>query len=132
MGIAVAGAVFNTQSRSRLQQIPGFTPSMVATGSGGQDLTGLRNIQPPALSREIITAYANGLQVVWIVLAPMAGAGFLAVLGVKGYSLKRDIKQAPQADKPAKVSDPENPQTEETSTVATETPSAEGNQTNRS
>ncbi|TKY87825.1 hypothetical protein EX895_003406 [Sporisorium graminicola] len=114
MGIAVAGAVFNTQSRSRLQVIPGFNPSMVSTGSGGQDLTGLRHIQPPELSREIITAYANGLQVVWIVLAPMAGAGFLAVLGVKGYSLRRDVKNAPQVETKEKVPDPENPLAEET------------------
>lgn len=110
MGIAVAGAVFNTQSKSRLAMIPGFTESMVQTGSGGQDLTGLKNIQPPELSREIIKAYADGLQVVWIVLAPMVGAGFLAVLGVKGYSLRRDVKQTPQTEK-EKVADPENPQT---------------------
>ncbi|KAJ1023459.1 hypothetical protein NDA16_003076 [Ustilago loliicola] len=108
MGIAVAGAVFNTQSRSRLATIPGFMESMVQTGSGGQDLTGLKNIQPPELSREIIKAYADGLQVVWIVLAPMVGVGFLAVLGVKGYSLRRDVKQTPQAEK-EKVADPENP-----------------------
>ena len=110
MGIAVAGAVFNTQSRSRLDRISGFKPSMVSTGSGGQDLTGLRHIQPPELSREIIHAYADGLQVVWIVLAPMAAAGFLAVLGVKGYSLRRNVKQAPQVETPKKVDDPENPQ----------------------
>ena len=116
MGIAVAGAVFNTQSRSRLQRIPGFNEAMVSTGAGGQDLTGLRHIQPPELSREIIKAYADGLQVVWIVLAPMVGAGFLAVLGVKGYSLRRDVKQTPQAETPKKkVEDPENPQPAESS-----------------
>ncbi|GAC93138.1 drug transporter [Pseudozyma hubeiensis SY62] len=113
MGIAVAGAVFNTQSRTRLAKIPGFSPSMVATGSGGQDLTGLRNIQPPELSREIIAAYGKGLQVVWIMLAPMAAAGFLAVLGVKGYSLRRDVKQAPQAETRKKVQDLESAQPEE-------------------
>ncbi|EST04691.1 Major facilitator superfamily [Kalmanozyma brasiliensis GHG001] len=111
MGIAVSGAVFNTQSRSRLAAIPGFTQSMVSTGSGGQDLTGLRNIQPPELSREIITAYADGLQIVWIVLAPMAGAGFLAVLGVKGYSLRRDVQKTPQESK--KVGDLEDPKVED-------------------
>ncbi|SNX85597.1 related to multidrug resistance proteins [Melanopsichium pennsylvanicum] len=109
MGIAVAGAVFNTQSRSRLQAIPGFNESMVSSGNGGQDLTGLRNIQPPELSKEIIKAYADGLQVVWIVLAPMVGAGFLAIWGVKGYSLRRDVKQTPQEDKKEKVQDPEDP-----------------------
>lgn len=114
MGIAVAGAVFNTQSRSRLDRIPGFNPSMVQSGGGGQDLTGLKDIQPPELSREIIRAYANGLQVVWIMLAPMAAAGFLAVLGVKGYSLKRNVKKAPQVETKEKVADPENPQTTET------------------
>ena len=114
--IAVSGAVFNTKSRSRLAVIPGFQQSMVETESGGQDLTGLRNIQPPELSREIIKAYADGLQVVWIVLAPMVGAGLLAVLGVKGYSLRRDIKQTPQTQKD-KVVDPENPKAEPTAEV---------------
>ncbi|KAJ1035728.1 hypothetical protein NDA13_000388 [Ustilago tritici] len=121
MGIAVSGAVFNTQSRSRLAVIPGFQQSMVETESGGQDLTGLRNIQPPELSREIIKAYADGLQVVWIVLAPMVGAGFLAVLGVKGYSLRRDIKRTPQTQKD-KVVDPENPKAEPTAEVENKEP----------
>ncbi|KAJ9480182.1 putative Vacuolar basic amino acid transporter 5 (putative) [Pseudozyma hubeiensis] len=127
MGIAVAGAVFNTQSRTRLAKIPGFSPSMVATGSGGQDLTGLRNIQPPELSREIIAAYGKGLQVVWIMLAPMAAAGFLAVLGVKGYSLRRDVKQASQAETSKKGQDLESAQPEEV-----DTSSAGDNQVNRS
>lgn len=121
MGIAVSGAVFNTQSRSRLAVIPGFQQSMVETESGGQDLTGLRNIQPPELSREIIKAYADGLQVVWIVLAPMVGAGLLAVLGVKGYSLRRDIKQTPQTQKD-KVVDPENLKAEPTAEVENKEP----------
>ncbi len=43
-------------------------------------------------------------------LAPMVAVGFIAVLGVKGYSLRRDVKQAPQVETPKKVSDPENPQ----------------------
>lgn len=120
MGIAVAGAVFNTQSRSRLAKIPGFTPSMVATGTGGQDLTGLGNIQPPELSRQIIAAYADGLQIVWIMLAPMAGAGLLAVLGVKGYSLRRDVKKAPQVGTPKKMVDLENPQTEDAGVPSTD------------
>ncbi len=47
MGIAVAGAVFNTRSRGNLNAIPGYDPSKISTGKGGQDLTGLRKIQPP-------------------------------------------------------------------------------------
>lgn len=99
MGIAIAGAIFNTQSRQRLGQIPGFSESLVSTSSGGQDLTRLRGIQPPELSSGIIHAYADGLQVLWIVLAPLVAVGFLATLGVKGYSLKRNIKQSPDARK---------------------------------
>ncbi|PWZ01326.1 MFS general substrate transporter [Testicularia cyperi] len=98
MGIAIAGAIFNSESRKRLNRIPGYSPSIVQTGKGGQDLTGLKNIQPPELSRQIIVAYADGLKVLWTALAPLVGVGLISVLFVKGYSLRRNIKKAPKAD----------------------------------
>ncbi|EPQ29502.1 uncharacterized protein PFL1_02721 [Pseudozyma flocculosa PF-1] len=115
MGIAISGALFNSEAQKRLERIPDFDPRSILSESGAQDLTGLVKIQPPELSRQVIDAYAKGLQVVWILFAPLAGAGLLAVLGVKGYSLRRNIKRGEEEAKvPAegegegeKVHDPE-------------------------
>ena len=112
MGIAVSGAVFNTGTQRRLNRISSFNPASIQTENGSQDLTGLVDIQPPELSKAVIEAYGKGLQDVWIMYAPIVAVGFLAVLGVKGYSLKRkvttvDHKQAASAGANEKDNDVE-------------------------
>lgn len=88
-GISLAGAIFNSVARTKLGRIDGYnapdSPSSV-------DAEGLVDLQPPDLALSVVSAYAGSIQIIWIAFAPVAGVGFLSVLGVKGYSLKRRVK----------------------------------------
>lgn len=90
MGISVAGAIFNTRAKQLTANIPGYdTPA-----NPSADLRGLVHIQPPSLSREVIHEYGQALNLVWVVLAPIVGAGFLFALPVKAYSMNRQNQAA--------------------------------------
>jgi hypothetical protein len=87
IGITVAGAVFNSGVQSRLKKIPEY--ANMTTSASQTDLRNLVHIQPPALAHQVVAAYGDALQVVWIVLAPIVGIGFLSTLFIKAYSLNR-------------------------------------------
>lgn len=57
------------------------------------DAQNLSKIQPPELANQVIHAYADGLQLIYIAFAPVVGVGLLSVLFVKGYSLKRNVRR---------------------------------------
>lgn len=89
VGIAVAGSIFNSGVMSRVRNIPGYS-SMGASSLHG-DLQHLVHLQPPSLAHDVVFAYGDALRLVWIILTPIVGIGFLASLGLKGYSLNRRI-----------------------------------------
>lgn len=85
-GITIAGSIFNSGVRTHTKGIQGFNGGNHASTA---DLRGLIHLQPPELAQQVVHAYGSALQVVWIVMAPLVGVGFLATLGIKGYSLQR-------------------------------------------
>jgi MFS family permease len=93
VGITVAGAIFNAGVQSRLKNIPEY--ANMGTSASQTDLKNLIHIQPPSLAKEVVAAYGDSLRLVWIVLTPLIGVGFLCSLGIKGYSLNRVINQMP-------------------------------------
>lgn len=90
MGISIAGAIFNARAKSLTAGIQGYTTPQ----NPSADLRGLVNIQPPSLSREVIHEYGQALNLVWVVLAPIVGVGFLCSLPVKAYSFNRQKRTA--------------------------------------
>ena len=52
-GVAIGGTILNNELTKRLSGIPGFTPLSL-----GSDVSGLVNIQPPALQAQVLSAYA--------------------------------------------------------------------------
>ena len=104
IGISVAGSVFNAGVRSKTANITGY--SRAGMSADTSDLRGLVHLQPPQLSYEVVHAYGEALRLIWIVMAPIVGFGFLCSLGLKGYSLSRKIVQ--KQEKEAEVGDPEN------------------------
>lgn len=95
VGITVAGAIFNAGVQSRLKIIPEY--ANMATSASQTDLKNLIHIQPPSLAKQVVAAYGDSLRLVWIVLTPLIGVGFLCSLGIKGYSLNRVVTQQPDA-----------------------------------
>lgn len=91
VGITIAGSVFNAGVRSKTAGIMGYARAGLSADTS--DLRGLIHLQPPELSHQVVQAYGQALRLIWIVMAPIVGFGFLCSLGLKGYSLSRKIVQ---------------------------------------
>lgn len=91
VGITIAGSVFNAGVRSNTAGIMGYARAGMSADTN--NLRGLVHLQPPQLSYEVVHAYGEALRLIWIVMAPIVGFGFLSSLGLKGYSLQRKIVQ---------------------------------------
>ena len=97
VGVAVGGVVFQTSFAGRLREVGSGGLAGVGPGSGNatalaQDASALvQAIQSlPAGSAQrqgIVAAYAEALEVVWAVMAGVAGVAFLVSLLTKGLSL---------------------------------------------
>jgi len=138
-GVAIGGTILNNQLANRLAGIPGFTPISL-----GSDVSGLKNIQPPALQAQVLSAYAayspspsfslglewllicRSIDTIWIVLTPLAATGLACVLVARKYTLKRHVIRVgdqKSGDKPGssgsdeKKVDTEGEQMKEESTV---------------
>lgn len=85
LGIAIAGAIFSARVRSSAAGLQGFMVPENPTAN----IRGIAMLQPPALRRDVTALYADAVRTLWIVLTPIVGVGFLASLGLKGYSLSR-------------------------------------------
>ncbi|PWN98105.1 MFS general substrate transporter [Tilletiopsis washingtonensis] len=105
LGIAIAGAIFSARVRSGAAGLVGFEPPENPTA----DIRGIASLQPLELRREVTVLYADAVRTLWIILTPIVGVGFLASLGLKGYSLSRRNVHAgaEEKDKKADANDPE-------------------------
>jgi hypothetical protein len=63
--------------------------------------------QDVTIRNEYLHAFTKSLATIWIVMTPICGVGFLLVLGIRHYTLKRATRQAGAQDgaKPAKGGD---------------------------
>lgn len=109
VGITVAGSIFNAGVRSRTASIAGYDRAGMSADTA--NLRGIIHLQPPQLAYEVVHAYGGAMRLIWIVMTPIVGVGFLASLGLKGYSLQRKIVQqqekgavAPDVDSAEKTS----------------------------
>ncbi|KAI6150532.1 major facilitator superfamily domain-containing protein [Pisolithus tinctorius] len=51
----------------------------------------IASISNPTIRAEVMHAYARSISTIWLVNTPVSGFGFLAVLCIKAYTLKRNI-----------------------------------------
>jgi EmrB/QacA subfamily drug resistance transporter len=91
VGITVAGSIFNAGVRSKTAGIVGYARAGMSADT--ENLRGLIHIQPHELAVQVVDAYGQAMRLIWIVMTPIVGIGFLASLGIKGYSLKRKVIQ---------------------------------------
>ncbi|KZT58571.1 MFS general substrate transporter [Calocera cornea HHB12733] len=97
IGISIGGAIYQSEVRRRVSQVPGWTPPL------GADLTSnvrqLSDIQPESLKNEVLYAYTRSVSTIWIVCTPLIFTALLISLFVKKYSLKRTVHRG--GDPPA-------------------------------
>lgn len=91
VGISAGGAIYLSILRHRLDDIPGYDDIDVPNGDLINLVGSLPSMQPEELKLSLINAYAESLSYIWIVCTPMVGIGFLLVLCVRVYGMKRII-----------------------------------------
>ncbi|KAL1947869.1 hypothetical protein VTO73DRAFT_13593 [Trametes versicolor] len=93
IGISVGQAIISSELRKRVAKIPNLTidtsPSALT-----QIVRQIPLISDPVQRAALAHAYTRSIGTIWLVSTPMAGVGFLMVLFLRGYSLKRIVRQA--------------------------------------
>lgn len=88
IGVAIGGVVFQNQIKQKLLSYPLLAP-MAATYS--KDSTALvaviKAMQPGVEKTQLVQAYSDALQMIWIVMTVMSGVALVASLWTKGYSM---------------------------------------------
>ncbi|KAF9013990.1 major facilitator superfamily domain-containing protein [Cyathus striatus] len=93
IGISVGQAIFSSVLRRKIAKIPNlnFDTSPAALS---QSVNHLRDIPDAAQRSAVIQAYSKSISTIWIVMTPIIGVGFIMVLFVRKYTLKRTVVQA--------------------------------------
>lgn len=91
VGVAIAGSIFNSGVRSNTSKIQGYNRAGLPADQS--NLRNLIHLQPPELAIQVVKAYSDAIRAIWIVFTPIVGVGFLAVLGIREYSMTRNIVQ---------------------------------------
>ncbi|PWN42246.1 MFS general substrate transporter [Ceraceosorus guamensis] len=89
VGIAVAGAIFNSKVKSGTEGIEGY----VAPADPSSDILSISHLQPLALRNAVTVAYCDAIRLIFIICTPLVGVAFLCTLFVKEYSLQRKVVQ---------------------------------------
>ncbi|KAJ6519489.1 amino acid permease ScVBA-like protein [Mycena sanguinolenta] len=76
VGLAVAGAVFDSRAYSRIP------PQLLINGGSSIDFIQLGNLQPVEFKLEVLHIIATSIQMIWTVCAPCLGLSFLLSLAL--------------------------------------------------
>lgn len=95
MGIAIGGALLNSDWMRRarnIPQLPADAPRRVLN-----DAHYLQTLQPLSLSHEAIYEYSLAVRLIWIVDTPLVVVALISCALVKGYSLRRGVEGGQEA-----------------------------------
>ncbi|KAN0112081.1 MFS amino acid permease [Russula decolorans] len=93
VGIAIGQALYTSILKKKINKIPSLSGFDTSPGALSESVRTLRNLPQPERG-EIIHAYTKSLAAIWIFNTPLVGVGFIMVLFIKAYSLKRMTIQA--------------------------------------
>ncbi|KAH9071142.1 MFS general substrate transporter [Lactarius deliciosus] len=99
VGISVGQAIFTSILKKKINRIPdlnGFDTSPAALSESVRTLHSL----PQPEKGQVIHAYAQSISAIWVFNTPIVAVGFIMVLFMKAYSLKRTTIQGAAHAKP--------------------------------
>lgn len=99
VGISIGQAIYTSILKKKINKIPdlsGFDTSPAALSESVRTLQSL----PQPEKGQIIHAYAQSISAIWVFNTPVVGVGFIMVLFIKAYSLKRTTIQGAAHAKP--------------------------------
>ncbi|KAF8586490.1 MFS general substrate transporter [Ramaria rubella] len=98
VGISVGQAIWSSELRKRIANIPGYHTDTSA-GALTQSVRQLKDITPDSLRQQVLHAYAKSISTIWLVDTPIMFVGFIMVLFVAKYTLKRTIVRSEKRGK---------------------------------
>jgi hypothetical protein len=109
VGVAVSGTIFQNSIVKKLKAYPLLAP---LAKQYGRDAAGLvqviKGMEHGLMRDQLIQAYADGLKVVWAVMAGLAAVALLSNLLVKAYSMDVELATEQGFRKQEKVLDTES------------------------
>ncbi|KJA27390.1 hypothetical protein HYPSUDRAFT_35275 [Hypholoma sublateritium FD-334 SS-4] len=90
VGISIGQAIYASVIRKKVARIPGLTLDTSPAGLS-ESVRKLKDIADPVTRAAVIQAYTKSISMIWIVMTPIVGVGFIMVLFIKAYTLKRTI-----------------------------------------
>jgi len=93
VGIAVGQALYASILQKKINKIPGLSGFETSPAALSASVRTIHRLPQPERG-EIIHAYTKSLAAIWIFNTPVVGVGFIMVLFIKAYTLKRITIQA--------------------------------------
>jgi hypothetical protein len=108
LGVAIGGVAFQNQIKRKLLDYPAFAPLADEYSKDATALvTIIKSMQDGVEKTQLIKAYADSLQIIWIVMCALSAVGLLVSLITKSYSLNQEHKTLQGLDEGRHPQDPE-------------------------
>ncbi|KAF8265942.1 MFS amino acid permease [Lactarius quietus] len=99
VGISIGQAICTSVLKRKINRIPGLSGIDTSPAALAQGVRTLQRLPQPERG-QIIHAFAQSISAIWVFNIPVAGVGFIMVLFIKAYSLKRTTIQSVANAKP--------------------------------
>ncbi|KAJ7685325.1 major facilitator superfamily domain-containing protein [Mycena polygramma] len=100
VAIAIGQAIITSTLRKKIAQIPNLTLGIdTSAASLSENVISLKSIADPVQRAAVIHAYARSISMIWLVVTPILGAGFIMTLFIRQYTLARTTVKTPGKDK---------------------------------
>ncbi|CAE6446452.1 unnamed protein product [Rhizoctonia solani] len=93
IGISIGGAIYASEVKRRLANVPGFSASDFSQGELETNVHQLKYIQPEELRQQVLHAFSRSLSTIWIVMTPLLFFGTVCVLFIRSYTLVRQVER---------------------------------------
>ncbi|KAF8265936.1 MFS general substrate transporter [Lactarius quietus] len=90
IGISIGQAIYTSILKRKINRIPELSGIDTSPSALSERVTTLHHLSQPERGL-IIHAYARSISAIWVINTLVAGVGFILVLFMKAYSLKRTI-----------------------------------------
>jgi len=98
MGVTIGDAILSGILQTKVKSIQGLTVNTSASNLN-QFVPQIKNIPNVTQRIALMKAYCQAISTIWLVNTPIIGCGFILVLFLKAYTLKRNVVRGGQANK---------------------------------
>lgn len=108
IGVAIGGVAFQNQVKKKLLAYPDFAPLAQEYSKDATALVTIIKAMPEGVAKtQLVKAYSDSLQIIWIVMCALSAVGLLASLLTKSYTLNQEHQTLQGLDDRRHPVDPE-------------------------